>query len=143
MSLLENPMKSASATVQSRDLRLQWTASVSRARLSYYTPDLLELDFSLGTRLTLPLVHDILDEFSARCEHKTGRLLVYVSRISSVDAEVVRAFSKITSTMRVALLGFGPADRVLTKFFMRNHDPQHPCAYVEERGEALDFLYAA
>lgn len=118
-----------------------WSSSLAPVAISYFDNDLLEISFEPGTALTLPMMQEILESLTPRLETKTGHLLVSICGINNVDAEAARVFSKISTTMRVVLLGAGPADRVLARFFMRNLPADLPCRYTEGREEAMAFLY--
>ncbi len=147
MAILENPAipvaapAPSSGTHPSPAHHVQWNASLPYAALTYFTDDILEIVLDPDTRFSTSLVFGIVNEFSARCETRAGRVLIDISGITSMENDVARVFGQITASMRVALLGFGPADRVLARFFMRKLDSKNSCIYVEERQQALDFLY--
>ncbi|WP_411730555.1 hypothetical protein [Paeniglutamicibacter sp.] len=131
----------ASEVVAPGAAQLLWKSTQPHVQIRYFDDDLLEVSFTPGTVLTISMVQDILNALTSRLETKTGHLLANISGLSNVDTDVARVFSKFSRNVRVALLGSGPADQVLARFFMRNLHPEHLCAYVEGREEAIAFLY--
>ena len=118
-----------------------WRSSLPRVGMSYFENDPLEISFEPGTALTVPMMQEILESIAPRLETTTGHLLISICGINTVDGDAARVFTKISTNMRVALLGAGPADRVLARFFMRNLPSDLACRYTQGREEALDFLY--
>lgn len=119
-----------------------WTHSSRHADLTFFANELLEVNFRPGTVLTLETVRELLRLADARLERKVKYLLVDLCGIDSVKPNALALIIPMTDGMRTALLGFGTADRVLARFFLRKLNPIHQFTYVESRHEALAFLHA-
>lgn len=117
-----------------------WTHESEHAQLTFFPSDLLEVKFRPRTELTVETVTELLALPAARLEHTVKYLLVDICGLDRVDADVPCLFNPMTEGMRIALLGSGPTDRVLARFFMRKIDPLRRFTYVESRQDALAFL---
>lgn len=121
--------------------KLLWTSALPHVNLWYFDNGLLEMSFTPDTVLTSPMVHDILVLLSSRLGSDPSHMLANISGLNNVDGDATRVFSKVSTMMRIALLGTGPADRVLARFFMRGLPEDLTCHYAEERAKAMAFLF--
>lgn len=119
-----------------------WTQESEHAELTFHTNELLEISFKPHTELTVPTVTGLLATANTRLEHRIKYLLIDICGLDRVDAEVSRIFNSETGGIRIALLGAGPTDRVLARFFARKIDPLRRHTYTERRQDALAFLLA-
>ena len=118
-----------------------WTTGNERAELTFFAPELIEAKFHPGTVLTLETVRELWDLADAHLERKIKYLIVDLCGLDRVKADATAMLDPMTDGIRVALLGTGPADRVLAKFFMRSFNPARQFTYVESRQDALAFLF--
>lgn len=126
--------------LQSTESRPVWTQQSEQAQLTFFANELLEISFSPRTELTVPTVMELLAFLDARIQRRIKYLLVDIGGLDRVDADVSRVFNSMTKGMSIALLGAGPADRVLARFFVRKIDPLRRFTYTEGRQDALTFL---
>lgn len=117
-----------------------WTHESEHAQLAFFPSELLEVKFRARTELTVETVTELLKLADARLDRPVKYLLVDICGLDRVDADVPCLFNPVTEGMRIALLGAGPTDRVLARFFMRKIDPLRRFTYVESRQDALAFL---
>jgi hypothetical protein len=117
------------------------TIDTEFAQLNFFADDLLEVNFTPRTELKVPMVVELLTHADAWPEHRAKYLLIDISGLDSVDADVSCIFNSTTKGVRIALLGAGPADRVLARFFIRKINPSRQLTYVESRHDALAFLF--
>jgi hypothetical protein len=125
---------------QSTESRPVWTQQSEQAQLTFFANELLEISFSPRTELTVPTVMKLMAFLDARIQRRIKYLLVDIGGLDRVDADVSRVFNSMTKGMSIALLGAGPADRVLARFFVRKIDPLRRFTYTERRQDALTFL---
>lgn len=121
--------------------KLLWTSALPNVHLSYFDNGLLEMGFPPDTVLTSSMVQDILALLSSRLKSDPRHMLANISGLNNVDGDATRVFSKVSTMMRIALLGTGPADRVLARFFMRGLPEDLTCHYTQDRAEAMSFLF--
>ena len=70
-----------------------------------------------------------------------AHLVIDISGLDDVEADVPPFFNGLIRNLRVAMLGSGPADQVLARFFMRKLDGDRTCAYFERRSDAVEFVF--
>lgn len=116
------------------------TLESRHALLTFHGLDLLEVQFKPRTVLTAVMVVELLDRIASVPEQRVKYLLIHICGLDAVDSDVPWIFNSSTEGIRIALMGAGPADRVLARFFMRKLDPSREMAYVEGRQDALEFL---
>ncbi|MDQ0094607.1 hypothetical protein [Paeniglutamicibacter psychrophenolicus] len=131
----------ADATSEGTAEQPVWSQNIKHARLTFFANELLEVDFHPRTVLSVETVRELWGLADARLERKVKYLLVDVCGIDSVKPNVTALIDPMTEGMRTALLGSGPADRVLARFFMRKVDPARRYMYVESRQDALAFFH--
>lgn len=117
-----------------------WAWSGAQARTEFFENHILEISFKAGTTLTLSTVQEILAYFEAQANDLRAHLVVDISGLDDVEADVPPYFNGLIRNLRVAMLGSGPADQVLARFFMRKLDGDRTCAYFERRSDALEFV---
>lgn len=118
-----------------------WSQDSKHARLTFFANELLEVEFPSRTLLSVQMVRELWDLADARLERKVKYLLVDLCGIDGVKSDVTALIDLMTEGMRTALLGAGPADRVLARFFMRKVNPARSYTYVESRQDALAFFH--
>ncbi|WP_181578484.1 hypothetical protein [Arthrobacter sp. AQ5-05] len=118
-----------------------WTIDNERAELTLVGSELLEAKFHPGTVLTLETARELWGLADAHLERKIKYLIVDLCGLDGVKADATAMLDPMTDGIRVALLGTGPADRVLARFFMRSFNPARQFTYVESRQDALAFLF--
>ena len=128
------------AASQSTDFLPISTMDCEHALLTFRGKELLEVNFKPRTELKIPVMVDLLARVDTELERRVKYLLVDLGGLDAVDADVAGIFNSICKGIRIALLGAGPADRVLARFFMRKIDPLRQLSYVESRQDALTFL---
>ncbi|MFL4477653.1 hypothetical protein ACIPUB_05145 [Paeniglutamicibacter sp. ORCA_105] len=128
------------AAAQSTDFLPISTMDCEHALLTFRGNELLEVTFRPRTELKIPVVVGLLALVDAELERRVRYLLVDIGGLDSVDADVADIVNSTCKGIRIALLGSGPADRVLARFFMRKIDPLRQLSYVESRQDALTFL---
>lgn len=116
------------------------TVDCEQALLTFRGDGLFEVNFKPRTELKIPVMVDLLARVDTEAEQRVKYLLVDLGGLDSVDADVAGIFNSTCKGIRIALLGSGPADRVLARFFMRKLDPLRQLSYVESRRDALAFL---
>ncbi|NKG19429.1 hypothetical protein [Paeniglutamicibacter terrestris] len=126
--------------LHSTESRPVWTQENEHAQLTFFANELLEISFSPRTELTAPTAMELLAIANARLEHRIKYLLIDICSLDRIDVEVSRIFNSVTEGIRIALLGAGPTDRVLARFFVRKIDPLRRFTYTERRQDALAFL---
>lgn len=120
--------------------RAVWNDSTPESALTYFDNHMLEIRFVLGTRFKHAGATEITRASLSHPGSPIKYLLIDISGLDDVDMCISSYFDEITQGIPVALVGSGPADRVLARFFMRKIDPLHRCGYVESRSAALEFL---
>lgn len=118
-----------------------WSQDSRYARLKFFANELLEVEFRPRTVLAVETVRELWDLADTRLERKVQYLLVDLCGLDSVKSDVASLIDHMTEGMRIALLGSGPADRVLARFFMRKVDPGRRYAYFENRQDALAYFH--
>ena len=138
----EAPDRSADlpAAAQSTDFLPISTMDCEHALLTFRGNELLEVNFKPRTELKIPVMVDLLARVDTELERRVKYLLVDIRGLDSVDADVAGVFNSTCKGIGIALLGSGPADRVLARFFMRKIDSLRRLSYVESRQDALTFL---
>jgi hypothetical protein len=116
------------------------TEDHEHAQLTFHGNELLEVVFMPHTDLKVPILVALIARVGLEPERRVKYLLVDIRGLDSVDAEVAGIFNSVSKGICVALLGSGPADRVLARFFMRKIDPLRQLSYVENRRDALTYL---
>ena len=115
-----------------------WTGLCSSMTLS--EERVLKIGFSPGTTLTVAALVEMQGEFLARSRGLDVHLIVDVSGLDGVAVGIPTHFSKIAAKNRVAILGAGPTDRVLARFFLSKLPREHRCAYFEHWGSAREYV---
>lgn len=148
MTILSDSMEFADraaplASEQCQTPTTLWKESLRFVDMVYFDNDLLEMDFVWDTVLNSSMIKDVLELLSSRLPSTAGHLLVNISGLNNVEYDTTRIFSKFAGSLRLALIGTGPADLVLARFFMRNLPADLPCLYAQTREEAMAFLFPA
>lgn len=120
--------------------RVVWSDSTSETTLTYFENEMLEISFVHGTRFKLSSATEVTRTALAHTGSTIRYLLIDVSGLDDVDMCLSTYFDEVSEGIPVSLLGSGPADQVLARFFMRKIDPLHRCSYAETRADALEFL---
>ncbi|MFJ6416694.1 hypothetical protein [Paeniglutamicibacter sp. NPDC091659] len=118
-----------------------WTWSGSQARMAFFEDHVLEVCFQPGTILALSTLEEMLGYYEERADEVHPHLIIDISGLDDVDADVPSLFNALSRNLRVAMLGSGPADQVLARFFMRKLDGDRTCAYFERRSDAVEFVF--
>lgn len=122
------------------DLHPVWIETTSQATLRYFGNELLEIRFAAGSRFKLSNATEITRACVEHAGSKISYMLFDISGLDDLDMGLSSYFDEVAEGIPVALVGTGPADQVLARFFMRKIDPLHRCLYVESRAAALKFL---
>ncbi|GAA1496726.1 hypothetical protein GCM10009628_17290 [Paeniglutamicibacter kerguelensis] len=117
-----------------------WIWSGAQARMAFFADDLLEIRFKAGTTLSLSTMMEMLDYFERQASGLRAHLVIDISGLDDVEADVPPRFNRLIRNLRAAMLGSGPADQVLARFFMRKLDGDRTCAYFERRSDAVEFV---
>lgn len=112
------------------------------ASLWKHPQNVLEVAFVPGCALNSALLQQVAQGAATLFEHAPVHVLVDISSLTRVDPLAAEAFRTFDSLGRVAILGFGPADRVLARFFMTatSESATAEMRYVEERAAAFEYL---
>lgn len=104
--------------------------------------NILEVTFVPGCALDSTLLNEVARGAESIIEHTPVHVLVDISSLVRVDPPAATAFSTYDGLGRVAILGFGPADRVLARFFMTatTSEATAEMSYFEERSAAFAYL---
>ena len=108
--------------------------------MTFFEDHILEVQFKTGTTLTLAMLVEMLEQFESRSSGLAARLIVDISGLDDIGPDVPAYFNSLIRNLRVGVLGSGPADQVLARFFMRKLDEDHTCAYFERRNDAVEFV---
>lgn len=119
-------------------VKWSWTGAFGWMTLS--ADDVLEIGFVPGTLLSAQVTEEMHRQYKSRFKEPDVHLIVDISGVDGVAAGVPKQFSAMIPRARVAILGEGPADRVLARFFMRKLSPGHNCSYFENIDKAREHV---
>ncbi|MFF5793079.1 hypothetical protein ACFY5D_13615 [Paeniglutamicibacter sp. NPDC012692] len=108
--------------------------------MAFFEDHILEIYFPPGTMLALSTLEEMSEYYEERTNEVYPHLLIDISGLDDVEADVPPYFNGLIRNLRVAMLGSGPADRVLARFFMRKLDGGRTCAYFEQGSDAVEFV---
>lgn len=117
-----------------------WTWTGPCSWMTFTAERVLEIGFSSGTILTVAALVEMQEQFLSRSRGLDARMIIDVSGLDGVAIGIPPLFSKVVAKNRAAILGSGPADRVLARFFMRKLLREHQCAYFEHWGAAREYV---
>ncbi|WP_183509481.1 hypothetical protein [Paeniglutamicibacter cryotolerans] len=117
-----------------------WTWTAPFSRMTFSEDNVLEVGFSPGTTLTVATFMHMQEQYFSRTSELDAHLIIDISGLDGVAVGVAEYFSKVVSKNRVAILGSGPADRVLARFFIRKLLRDHSCAYFERFSAAREHV---
>lgn len=100
-------------------------------------------DVSFGRDVRVTAEHVLAISRSLPPPTGTVNLLIRCRGLTAVASSAVDSYSRFTSIARVAVLGEGPADRILTRFFSRSVVSAHESEYFEDEAEARAWLAGA
>lgn len=108
--------------------------------MALFEDSILEIGFLPGTMLTRAAMEDMVDHFKERANKVRAHFIIDLSGIDNLEVDVAARVDRIIRNSRVALLGSGPADKVLARFLMRKLDPERTCEYFERRANAVEYV---
>ena len=120
--------------------RCLWIWSGARSRMAFFEDHVLDIRFKAGTTLTLSSMQEMLAYFEKQENELRAHLIIDISGLDDVEADTPPFFNGLIRNLKVAILGSGPADQVLARFFLRKLDGDRACAYFERRSDAVEFV---
>lgn len=107
-----------------------------------HSHDLVEVSFGSGCVLEADIVNEVAHGVGGLMENPPVRVLIDVSGLARVEPAAAAKFRKVEGVSRLALIGYGPADQVLARFFMTSMagGTNVPIDYFQDRAAAFEYL---